>query len=131
MRHTHISHLVILVLVSWMLAIAACSALSPPPSLTPQAQAAWTATQAIQTMDLLRDIAIAANDQKLISEDSTRAIVKWHLEAINVVHAIPLGWQATVKASLTDLTGHLSAQERARLGPYLKLVSDLVERGSL
>lgn len=131
MRHSLMSRLVIFVLVSWLVALSACATLAPPPTLTPQAQAAWTATQAIQTMDMLRDIAIAANDQKLISEASTRAIVKWHLDAINVVHAVPLGWRATVGASLRDLNGRLSDGERARLAPYLKLVSDLVERGSL
>ncbi len=131
MRLTLTSRLVVFVLVSWLLALSACATLTPPPTLTPQAQAAWTATQAIKTMDMLRDIAISANDQHLISEPTTRAIVKWHLEALNVVHAVPSGWQATVKASLKDLDGHLSVAERNRLGPYLKLVSDLVERGSL
>lgn len=131
MSHAFASRLALFVLLSWLLALSACAAMAPPPVLTPQAKVAWVATQAIQTADMLRDIAISANDQHLISEATTRAIVLWHRDAIQVVHATPSGWQATVGASLEDLDRHLSAAERDRLGPYLKLVSDLVKRGSL
>lgn len=125
------SHLVIFVLVSWVLTVATCATLKPSSTLTPQAQAAWTATQAIHAADALRDVAISANDQHLLSETSTRAVVKWHLDAINVIHAAPSGWQAVVGASLKDLDRRLAVDERARLAPYLSLVSTLVARGSL
>lgn len=131
MSHSLSSRLTVFVLVSWLVLLGACAGLHPPPNLTQKASAAWTATQAIHTVDMVRDIAIAANDQMLFSTASTRAVVLWHRDAIDVIHTAPSGWQDTVGVGLRDLDRRLSAAERARLAPYLKLVTDLLSRRAL
>lgn len=79
-----------------------------PPTLSPDAKAAFHATRVVQVLDVFRDAAIAANEviPPLVSTASTREVVLWHKTAIKTIQAVPTGWQATVKAGLFELTCH-------------------------
>lgn len=109
-----------------------------PPTLSPDAKAAFHATRVVQVLDVLRDAAIAANEvvPPLLTTNATRTVVLWHRTAILTVQAVPSGWQATVKAGLFTLTCHplaapsqppppctpqLSPSEVAHLTPYVGL----------
>lgn len=98
-----------------------------PPNLSSQGVAAFHGTQVIQTLDLLRDAAIAANDQKppVLSTDTTRKIVTYHRSAITVVHATPNGWRAAVLQGLEETLKNLPPNETKLLAPYVTLVTTI------
>ena len=109
-----------------------------PPTLSPDAQAAFYATRVVHTLDAIRDTAIAANNQTppLISTADTRQVVLWHQTAVHTIQAVPGGWKVTVKAGMFALTclpaasdvqppppctPQLPAATVTRLAPYVSL----------
>lgn len=106
------------------------SCASAPPALSPKGVAAYRGTQVIQTLDLLRDAAIAANKETppLLSTDTTRKVVTYHKSSITVVHASAEaeGWQPTVLAGLEELVRNIPAQESTLLAPYVTLIRTLL-----
>lgn len=127
--------IVLSLLVIGLVWLAGCA--PAPKPLSPQATAAFHATRVVQVLDVLRDAAIAANEQvpPVLTTASTRTVVLWHRTAVQTIHAVPSGWQATVKAGLWGLTCHplaaptppvpcepqLAPAEVARLQPYVGL----------
>lgn len=101
---------------------------SMPPNLTPAASTAWHQTQVQKPLDLLRDMAIDANAQipPLVSASATTAIVTWHRAAIVTIHAVPTGWQSTVRTGLTQALAGLTPAERVALQPYVQLVDTVL-----
>lgn len=100
-----------------------------PPDLTPDASAAFKGTQAVRALDLIRDTAIAANEQvpPLMSTDDTRKVVRYHQSAVKVIQAAPSGWKSTVEAGLDELLKNLSPPDRSRLGPYVTLLKSILQ----
>lgn len=98
-----------------------------PPNLGPQARVAWQGTQVIQTLDMLRDVAIGAQEHGLLAVGTVRRVVEVHRAAIQTVHAAPAGWQATVETSLQGLSDSLSPGERKQLDPYIQLALTVVK----
>lgn len=117
-------------LVLWLplpaLLIDACA--SAPPTLSPAATTAFQATRVVKALDVLRDAAIAANEQvpPLISTDSTRQVVTYHKAALLVISQTPGGWRPSITAGLTGLLENLPAAERQQLVPYVTLIQMLV-----
>jgi len=101
----------------------------PPPTLSPVGVADFKATQALEALALVRNIAIAAHatTPPLISEKTTGAVVSWHRSTIIVVNAREPGWEGRVLAALTELEQQLAATERARFVPYLTLARTVVQ----
>ncbi len=101
-----------------------------PPSLSPRGQAAFYAQRAVDILDVLRDAAIAAHDQKLITEDSARQVVLYHKAALTTIRHVPDGWLQTVRAGLAELRGRLvESGPRAHdvtLAPYLALADTVL-----
>ena len=85
-------HSTSLTLVLWLSAVSVSACLHAPPTVSPQAKAAFYGTQAIKDLDRARDVATDANatiDQSqtpprpVLSEATTRKVVNWHTSAIN------------------------------------------------
>lgn len=101
----------------------ACKALAPqaPPNLTPQVTAQFYATYAIKDLDVIRDFAVDANKTTppILSKATLLIIVNWHESLVTVIHATPAGWKAAVLAGLDELKGKLSADDYAKIKPYV------------
>lgn len=110
------------------LGFGASSCAKAQPQLSPAGQAAVSAKQVIQALDVARDFAIAANAQTppMISAADTLKIVDWHEQAVKVIVAVPGGWKATLQASLTQLQKDVPADVWSRLLPYVTLVETLM-----
>jgi hypothetical protein len=95
-----------------------------PPALTPVGVAAFQRTEVQKNLDLLRDIAQAANAQTppLISTATTRKVTTYHLSAIRIIHDSAAGWQAAVTTGLDEVLKDVPATERAVLAPYVTLI---------
>ena len=94
-----------------------------PPSLSPEAVVAFHATRVVKVLDVVRDAAIAANDQTppLVTTRDTRAIVLWHQTAVQVIAVSPDGWKPIVRASIYALTCHPAAGTQQPCTPQLPL----------
>ena len=88
--------------------LSGCTGYGAPPTLSPNAKAAFHATRAVQVLDVFRDAAISANEvvPPLLTTDSTRTVVLWHKSAVKTIRTVPTGWSPTVKAGLFELTCH-------------------------
>jgi hypothetical protein len=114
-------------IVALVLAIGLTSCAKTPPNLTPQATVAFKATQVVKALDLLRDTAITANEQKppVLTEDQTRKVVQYHQMALKVIQVSPVGWQQTVLVGLDELSVQLGAG-RPTLVPYMQLIKTVL-----
>jgi hypothetical protein len=123
------SILLIGVLSLGALGLPACSG-TPPPATSPTAnlsasgRAAYHATRAVKALDLLRDIAITAEQQhpKLMSTDSTRKVVLYHQSVVKTIAAVPEGWLAVAEQGLVELQKQIPAEEWLQIDPYVRLV---------
>lgn len=123
-----------------ILAVAACQSTAPA-GLSPAAATAFTQTRVIQALDLVRDAAIAANEQPaggcvpaenvvcspLLSTATTRRVVQFHRSAIVLVHDAPAGWRASLLTSLDGVLAALPPAEREYLAPYAALVRSILQ----
>lgn len=112
-----------LVLVLAVLSTAA-SCPKAPPNLTPAAVSAFYGTRVIQTLDVIRDLAVSANKQTppLVSTPHMVTAVTWHRAAITVVHTAPAGWKATVHTGLDETLKTFAPAERQLFAPYVALI---------
>lgn len=101
---------------------------SAPPNRPANVVLAFQATQAIKSLDMLRDFAIDANAQTppMLSTATTRLIVTYHRSAIRVVHDVPAGWKTTVQTGIIELFNSLPEAEQQKIGPYVTLIEALV-----
>lgn len=93
-----------------------------PPNLSPAGRAAFIQHSVQKDLDVLRDIAIDAEAQKVISTDDARKIIKYHESAITIVHDSTAGWQTLIATGLDQLYANLGATSRATIAPYIQLV---------
>ncbi len=112
-----------------LLFVAGCGADHRPPNLTPPAVIAWEGTKVIKTLDLIRDVAIDANNvvPPQVSTDTTRQVVAFHRSAITVVHDAKEGWRATVNSSLDQLVRNLVAHDKGQLAAYIELIRNVLK----
>ena len=111
-----------------LLTFAGCAAKAPP-QLSPAGSAAFYSTQAVKSLDVLRDFSIAAAAQTppLISKANTLKVVNFHEAAVKTINAVPGGWRPTVSAALAQLQHDILPAEWQRLLPYIQLVRSLIE----
>jgi len=100
-----------------------------PPTLSPQAAAAWYGTRIIQNLDLLRDVVQDANKQvpPLVSVETARKVTLYHQSAITIVHDAPNGWKAGVQSGLSELQHNLPSNESRLIGPYVALLQTVLQ----
>lgn len=98
-----------------------------PPTLSPAAQQAFKYLQVQKVLDLVRDVAVDANAQKkidgapLVSDATTRELVRLHETAIKMMNASTTGWAAVVYQQLTDIAAKAPPAEKSILGTYFGL----------
>jgi hypothetical protein len=102
------------------------SCASAPPSLTPTGVAAFNARRVVKSLDLIRDVAIDAEANKVLSTDTTRRVVVFHRSSLETIRAVQNGWKTTVLAALDEVPKNLSDKERMVLAPYLALTKTLI-----
>ena len=110
-----------------LLASGAVGCAKAPPELSPQGVAAFNALRVGHALDIIRDTAIDAEAQHLISTDDTRKIVDWHSAAVRTIVAVPDGWKATVLAGLDQLKTDLLPATWARIRIYVDLFLAVVQ----
>lgn len=116
-----------LALVASTLLFCACPA--RPPNLSVAARHAFTNTQVVKVLDLVRDSAVSANAMTppLVSTETTRKIVQFHASTLKVIDATTTGWQKTVQQSLQAIYDNLPPAERTLLAPYINLGLDTLK----
>jgi hypothetical protein len=116
------------ILVTALLLVASPGCQHAPPTLTPQATAAFHGTQAIKGLDLFRNFAVDANKQvpPLISTPTMLKVVKYHRSSIILIHDIPTGWKKTVLDGLDETLKDLPAAESQKLIPYVALIKGIL-----
>lgn len=124
-RHDLPFYAVMFVLALSLSTYSAC--VHTPPSLSPEAAAAFQKTQVLKDLDLLRDIAIAANDNGLMKEADTRLVVSYHRSAIQVMHASDTGWKAAVSQGLDELQTHLPPDAEQKVHIYIALLKAVLQ----
>lgn len=114
-------------LILILVLLAACA--KAPPTLSPAGTAAFQATRVVKALDVLRDVAISANEQSppLLSTATTRKVVLYHRSAVTVLGTAPEGWREVVGTGLSELHQSLSPAEQRQLDPYIRLVQTLIE----
>ena len=119
----------VLVLALWFVACGTDLAPKAPPNLPPGVTAQFYATYAIKDLDVIRDFAVDANKTTppLIANATLLKVVDWHESLIKIIHASPAGWKAALFAGLSELQGKLTAEEYARLKPYIDSARVLVQ----
>ncbi len=112
-----------------LLAVSCATYTRVPPTLSTAAQRAFRNTQIIKTLDLIRDVAIAASDQSppLVSVDTTRNVVLFHQAALKMIQASDAGaatsiWKASILTALDETMRLLPEKERPVLAPYAALI---------
>ena len=109
---------------------ATCIGCPPPPSIQSQAaKRAYAADQVVLRLGELQTAAIDANAHGLLSMPATQRVVRFTVDSAKVLRATPEGWQATVQPSYIALRNQLSAEEKARLGPYLSALDLILSAG--
>lgn len=96
----------------------------PTVNLSPSGRAAYRAARAVKALDLVRDIAITAEEQspKLMSTSSTRKVVLYHQSVIKTIAAVPNGWLSVAEQGLTELQTQIPDSEWKQIDPYVRLV---------
>lgn len=103
---------------------------SAPAELSTEAARAFRNTQIIRGLDLLRDTAVDAHAQSLLSEGTTRKVVMFHESTLKIIDATNEGWMEAMKQSLSELAAAIPERERPLLGPYLGLTRTLLKEVS-
>lgn len=123
----------------WYIVIAFAAALSfacgptPPPNTDPTrnlsatGRAAFQSTKVVKALDVLRDVAVEAEKQHLLSTDTTRKVVTYHESAVKTVGAVPSGWKTVVGSGLAELQKNIPAAEWAQLAPFANLITVILQ----
>lgn len=99
-----------------------------PPALTPPAQQAFYKTEALKSLDLLRDFAISAEatTPKVLPTSTTRDVVETHRSIVLIMRAADTGWREAVITTLKELVARRSDSEKQKLAPYVALITVLL-----
>lgn len=99
-----------------------------PPTLSPDASAAFQKTRVLKGLDVLRDFAIDAEaaTPQVLPTATTRKVVQYHQASLKIMQATDTGWVAAVGASLDALVEQLSPPERQKVAPYVALVKTVL-----
>lgn len=98
-----------------------------PPNLGPVASKVWTQHEVQKNLDTVRDIAVDANTQGLLSLKATQYVVKWHRTAITLVHNAPSGWVSEVLKGLDELQVNLDPVDYRRISNYVALAKTVLQ----
>ena len=104
---------------------ASCNPKQAPPNLTPEAVVAFQNTQVLKNLDLVRDMAISAENAGLLSRNTTRQVVLWHRASISLLHARSAGWQDKIVdgvRAMQSANSALTDGEKDVLAPYFGLI---------
>lgn len=96
----------------------------PTVNLSPTGRAAYHSIRVVKALDLVRDIAITAEQQdpKLMSIGSTRKVVLYHQSILKTIAAVPDGWYDVAITGLDELKKQIPAEEWKQIDPYVRLV---------
>ena len=99
------------------------SCASAPPNLSPVGSSAFYRTRVVQSLDVIRDLAISANGQvpPVVSKATTTKFVLYHRSALVTIAAAGTGWKAAVVAGLDETQKDLPASEASLFKPYVAL----------
>lgn len=125
-------HIAALFVVSMLLPAAALvqqGCAKAPPTLSPAGRAAFQAQQAVRVLDVIRDFAVAANDQTppVIARNDMRRVVEVHAQIVRTIRAVPDGWKPVALTALDQLKADVSAASWQRLQPYIALLKVVIQ----
>jgi hypothetical protein len=124
------SQLPIVLLMLGLAANASACATVPqqPLNLSPEAQVAWRNLEIVRVLDLIRDTAIDAEREGLLTTGTTRKVVQFHISSLTILKAAEVGWQGVIGQTLDDLASDLPGRDRPMLGPYIGLIKQALGR---
>jgi hypothetical protein len=98
------------------------------PVLTPDAQVAFNKVRVINALNLLRDIAVTANNQTppVISADTLAKVQEYHTAAITITEASSHGWAVTLVTGLNEFVKATPEHEQTVLAFYTELVKSIL-----
>jgi hypothetical protein len=114
------------VIVGLLLAYSVACAKVPPTVTTPQGKVAWENIQVTKSLDLVRDLAIAATHSGVIVRSQGLLIVDWHSAAIRTLDARSQGWKASIVTGLDEALKELSPEQRKKFEPYVVLIGTVL-----
>jgi len=99
-----------------------------PLNLNPQATIAYQNKQIVGVLDLIRDVAIDANDQDppLLDTDTTRKVVLYHQSALRILDSRVNGWQEALAIGINEVVRNLPNAQRQLMSPYVALLQSLI-----
>ena len=100
-----------------------------PPTLSPAGRAAFQAQQAVRVLDVIRDFAVAANDQTppIVARNDMRKIVEFHQQVVRTIRAVPDGWKPIALTALDQLKADLPPPTWKLLQPYVALLTAVIQ----
>lgn len=122
----------ILIFVASMLFVGvmeSCATVHQPvtANLSPTGLADYNKTRVIQVLDIIRDAAIDGEKVGAFSHADTVNIVTFHKSTVQVIAATATSWKAAVQTALDALLTHLTPAGRAKVSPYVPLVTAILE----
>lgn len=112
-----------------LIALVLTSCAKAPPTLSPAGRAAFQAQQAVRVLDVIRDFAVAANDQTppIIARNDMRKVVEFHQQVVRTIRAVPDGWKPIALTALDQLKADLPPPTWQRLQPYVALLTAVIQ----
>ena len=120
-------YLLALVLVGFM---AGCATHANTPSTVNLSQTGleeYNKTRVIKALDIIRDAAIDGEKVGVFAHADTVHVVTFHKSTVQVIAATSNGWKVAVQTALDELVKNLSPAARAKVGPYVPLVSAILQ----
>lgn len=112
--------------IAIILALAIACASIPATVTTPAGQYAFKADQVVSALGVFQDAAIAANTNKLLSDNDTGIIVRFVKAEALVLQQGNSGYKVQVSTALTQLNTDLSAAAKTKYGTYISLIQAVV-----
>lgn len=104
--------------------LSACAA--PATITTPAGKAAYISDQLINSLGIFQDAAIGSNDQKILSDSSTKLIVTFVKASVNTARQTPSGWKVTISTGLDSLVKALPAADAQKYSAYIGLLKTMI-----
>lgn len=83
--------------------------------------------EVVKVLDVVRDLAIDGEAEKIIAVDDARKIVTVHRSILLTIKEAPSGWKRTVTKALEELLADLSPSAKKVVGPYINSAFILIE----
>jgi hypothetical protein len=117
---------------AWLLIVSLCGSMALTPAcastakLSTHGKAAFYADEVVRDVALLRSAAIAANDQKILTDEDTAYVVKFDKAVAQTSKTVPEGVKPAVSGGLDALQRQLTPAAQKHLALYFSTIRTLL-----